>query len=115
MYKFYIELNNAFVGMDTSVGVCSVSWSWDDKFLRKALTKMSSSFSNSFDSEIVLLGGQKEQQRPSKHSRVGTVTSRNTDDEEDLHIGDSVSIRSLTSNSGDSGDTWHCLFSMRAF
>ena len=66
--------------------------------------KMSSSFSNSFDSEIVLLGGSEKQHRPGKHSRVGTLTSVKIEDEEDLNIEDSVSIRSLTSYSVISGE-----------
>ena len=65
---------------------------------------MSSSFSNSFDSEIVLLGGSEKQHRPGKHSRVGTLTSDKIEDEEDLNIEDSVSIRSLTSYSVISGE-----------
>ena len=66
--------------------------------------KMSSSFSNSFDSEIVLLGGSEKQHRPGKHSRVGTLTSVKIEDEEDLNIEDSVSVRSLTSYSVISGE-----------
>ena len=66
--------------------------------------KMSSSFSNSFDSEIVLLGGSEKQHRPGKHSRVGTLTSVKIENEEDLNIEDSVSVRSLTSYSVISGE-----------
>ena len=78
---------------------------WAVKSLRKVITKMSSSFSNSFDSEIVLLGGPEKQPRPGKHLRVGTLTSVDIEDEKDLNIEDSVSVRSLTSHSENSGDT----------
>ena len=78
---------------------------WAVKSLRKVINKMSSSFSNSFDSEIVLLGGPEKQPRPGKHSRVGTLTSVDIEDEKDLNIEDSVSVRSLTSHSENSGDT----------
>ena len=74
------------------------------KLLSYVWFKMSSSFSNSFDSEIVLLGGSQKQHRPGKHSRVGTLTSVNIEDEEDLNIEDSVSVRSLTSYSVNSGE-----------
>ena len=58
---------------------------------------MSTSFSNSFDSEIVLLGGG---QRPGKHSRVGAMTSKDQEEEDqDLHIQDSVSVRTFSSMS----------------
>ena len=77
---------------------------WPAKLLRKIFPKMSSSFSNSFDSEIVLLGGPEKQNRPGKHSRVGTLTSVGIDDK-DLSIGDSVTVKSLTSHSENSGDT----------
>ena len=78
---------------------------WPAKLLRKIFPKMSSSFSNSFDSEIVLLGGPEKQNRPGKHSRVGTLTSVGIDDEKDLSIEDSVTVKSLTSHSENSGDT----------
>ena len=73
---------------------------------------MSSSFSNSFDSEIVLLGGSQKQHRAGKHSRVGTLTSVNIEDEEDLNIEDSISVRSLTSYSVNSGDIKIGFFSL---
>ena len=78
---------------------------WAVNSLRKVITKMSRSFSNSFDSEIVLLGGPEKQPRPGKHSRVGTLTSVDIKDEKDLNIEDSVSVRSLTSHSENSGET----------
>lgn len=78
---------------------------WAAKLLKKIFPKMSSSFSNSFDSEIVLLGGPEKKDRPGKHSRVGTLTSVGIDDEKDLNIEDSVTVNSLTSYSENSGDT----------
>ena len=75
------------------------------KLLNKIFPKMSTSFSNSFDSEIVLLGGPEKQTRPGKHSRVGTLTSVGFDDERDLSIEDSVTVKSLTSHSEIAGDT----------
>ena len=70
--------------------------SWTSQVLDNIFKKMSS-FSNSFDSEIVLLGKQK---RPGKHSRVANVSTHDNDgfeeDDDDLHIEDSVSVRTLS-------------------
>ena len=59
-----------------------------------------SSFTNSFDSEIVLLGGGNNKIRPSvkNFNRIANLTSEPASEEEDLHIQDSVSIRTLSSN-----------------
>ena len=66
--------------------------SWTSQILSNLFRKMSS-FSNSFDSEIVLLGNQKNM----KHSRVG-VSNSDDDEHDDLNIQDSVSVRTFSSN-----------------
>ena len=69
--------------------------SWSSRILTNIWRRMSTSFSNSFDSEIVLLGGG---QRPGKHSRVGAITSSDQGEEDqDLQIQDSVSVRTFSS------------------
>ena len=59
------------------------------------------SFTNSFDSEIVLLGGKNE--KNNKVSRVGASPDDHEENEDDLNIQDSVSIRTLCSNFQTSG------------
>ena len=69
--------------------------SWSSRILTNIWRRMSTSFSNSFDSEIVLLGGG---QRPGKHSRVAAITSGDQGEEDqDLQIQDSVSVRTFSS------------------
>ena len=79
--------------MVSSSGAYNLSWS--SRILTNIWRRMSTSFSNSFDSEIVLLGGG---QRPGKHSRVGAITSKDQEEEDqDLQIQDSVSVRTFSS------------------
>ena len=79
--------------MVSSSGAYNLSWS--SRILTNIWRRMSTSFSNSFDSEIVLLGGG---QRPGKHSRVGAMTSNDQEEEDqDLQIQDSVSVRTFSS------------------
>ena len=70
--------------------------SWSSQIFSSILMKMSS-FTNSFDSEIVLLG------KHSKHSRVASyppsiLPSQDNPEDQDLGIQDSVSVRTFSSN-----------------
>ena len=70
--------------------------SWSSQIFSSILLKMSS-FTNSFDSEIVLLG------KHHKHSRVASyppsiLPSQDNPEDQDLGIQDSVSVRTFSSN-----------------
>ena len=69
---------------------------WSFQIFSSIIKKMSS-FTNSFDSEIVLLG------KHNKHSKVASyppsiLPSQDIQDEQDLGIQDSVSVRTFSSN-----------------
>ena len=94
--------------MVSSSGAYNLSWS--SRILTNIWRRMSTSFSNSFDSEIVLLGGG---QRPGKHSRVGAITSKDQEEEDqDLQIQDSVSVRTFSSISQMSSKEHFTLYAM---